>query len=290
MSEEEVKPDGEAPIDEGADDDALIGAVVSVGPDGKKMISVPESLVIGLRKENRTSKREIGRLTPIAARVTEVDEKLTAAQPIINAILTNPQLRAQALRGTMGQDAKDIAEQVDEDARATAEDLGLYLADGFTPDVSRGRKVLERMGGIAKRQTEETVRPLAGLTLNAQGEANVARVLASTRDDGTPYATPESIREAAQMIGPQLLANPQVANMLLTQAIGMDAMKGRTPKAVEEPVYLENSGSRRGRGRSEVIYSEEDRARHARMGITEADAKRATQQLSTGRAITFEGA
>jgi hypothetical protein len=287
MSEEEVvtPPPAEPEADE---DLELLGSSVTVGADGKRTINVPLDTVIGLRKSNRELGRKVKDLEPVAARVKEVDEKLTAAQPIINAILTNPQLRAQALRGTMGQDAKDIAEQVDEDAKAAAEDFGFYLADGYTPDVAKGRKVLQRMGGIAKRESEEATRPLASMTLSTQGEANVARVLAQTRDDGTPYATAESIREAAQMIGPQLLANPQVANMLLTQAIGMDAIKGRTPKAVEEPVYLERAGSRR--GRTEVVYTEEDRARHQRLGISEQDAKRAEQQLRTGRAITFEGA
>lgn len=264
-----------------AGDDDLIGAATTTTADGKKMVSVPLDTIVGLRKGNRELSRKVKELEPLAGRVKEVDERLEQASPIINAVLNNPTLRAQAIKASQGtrQTAEHVEQPNDDpDAAALAEEYGFYLADGVTPDVARGQRVLARIAGTARRIAEDTMRPLAGMTLSQQAEQNINRALAMVDDEGVPLATAESIREVQKLLPAHLLSNPQVVDMVINQAIGLDRRMRRTPKAVDEPLYLASAG---GRMRQAPAITAEERARIARLGISEKDYLASAQKLDT---------
>lgn len=285
------------PAADGDDTDDLLQALetgAQVDPkSGQKMVTVPLGTLVGLRKSNREGAKRIKELEPQAARVKEVDERLAQASPIIDAVLNNPKLRAEAIRQANGtRTSSESTEQPDDaDALAMAEDLGFYLADGVTPDAARGARVLARVSGRIQTATAEAVRPFAGLALGQQAETNLSRAMAMTDEDGVPLATAESIRETAKMLPSNLLANPQVVELVINNAIGLDRRMRRTPKAQDEPLYLASQGGRR--GQATTALTSEDRAFMQRHGISEKDYLRSTKNLEQGvsgrRGITLGG-
>ena len=274
------------PADGHEDADDLLNALevgAQVDPkSGQKMVTVPLGTLVGLRKGSRESAKRIKELEPLAARAKEVDERLQQASPIIEAVLSNPKLRAEAIRSAQGTRASsESTEQPDDaDAVAMAEDLGFYLADGVTPDAARGARVLARVAGKARAESAEAVRPFAGLALNQQADANLRQAVAMTDDEGTPLATPESIREVAKLLPPHLLANPQVVELVVNNAIGLDRRNRRTPKAPDEPLYMAAQNGRRAGGGT--VLTAEERAFMKRNGISEKDYLRSTQNLAQG--------
>ncbi|MBK7473542.1 MAG: hypothetical protein IPI73_25845 [Betaproteobacteria bacterium] len=285
------------PAADGDDTDDLLQALetgAQVDPkSGQKMVTVPLGTLVGLRKSNREGAKRIKELEPQAARVNEVNERLAQASPIIDAVLNNPKLRAEAIRQANGTRTSSDATEQPDDAEAVelAEEFGFYLADGVTPDAARGMRVLARMDKRAGRATAAAVQPFAGLALGQQAETNLARAMAMTDEDGVPLATPESIRETAKMLPANLLANPQVVELVINNAIGLDRRTRRTPKAQDEPLYLAAQGGRR--GASSTAITAEDRAFMQRHGITEKDYLRSTKNLEQGvsgrRGITLGG-
>lgn len=292
MSDEIVDPE----IGEDADIVAEVDELVK--PDSEKDRDKVKAALIATKRELRASKRENATLKPIADRAASIDERLTNAQPYIDAIVNNPQLKAAALRAVNGtRTSSDTTAQPDAtedpDASDFAEDMGMYLPDGQTPDVARARRALTRLDQRHGKQTDERIRPLAGVTLNTKANENLRGVYGAVDDDGVPLATPESIKEVVDLMQGQahLMANPQVVDMLLNQAIGLDRRKGRTPKAPDEPLYLAPPGGGR-RGGGDVLDADM-RAFAAKHGISEKDAVASVESLSRGvqtrKGVTFGG-
>jgi hypothetical protein len=287
MAEEEVVPGSEAAADE-ADDAELEASEIVTDDKGNKTVSL--STMLRYKKEAKANAKRIKELEPVAARVTDLEGKLESASPIINAILTNPKLKAEALRVASGKGTRPSGESTDQpeqddEAREHAEDYGMYLADGVTPDAARARRALNRIAGMTGRQTAEQLRPLAGVTLTREATQNLQLAMAQTDADGVPLATPESIKEVAQRLGTDgqhLLANPQVVEMIIDQAAGIDRRKGRTPKAQDEPLYLAPAGGRR---RSEPSVSAEERETAKRLGLDPKYLENAATKLATGKSM-----
>jgi hypothetical protein len=270
--------------DLGADPEVDAEAGAQAIDDGKGNKLVPLSALVSAKKALKAATKAVKDLEPMAARSREVDERLNRAQPIIDAIITNPKLRAEALR--IAQGTRTTADNVDvpttdddPDGAAIAEDLGFYLSDGQTPDIARARRVLGRLDARHGKQTDDRIRPLAGLTLNEKANSNIREVYNMTNAEGVPVATRESIQEVTKMLPPQLLANPDVTDLVVTLAVGMDHRKGRSPKPVEEPLYLERNGG--GRTRDAAISPEEKRTLE-RLGLTEKDYTASSKRLEAG--------
>lgn len=287
MSETEVVDTTETP-----DDDITAEVETLTQTPGEQQNARVKAALIAAKKGEKAAKKRIAELEPLAAGSAETTERLNTVQPIINAILSNPKLRAEALRianGTSTSHATTEQPDADEDpdAAAYAEDAGFFLGDNTTPDVARARRVLNRLDARHGRQTDERIRPLAGVTLGQKADANIKAAMAETDDDGTPMATEASIREVAAQLPPQLLADPKVIDLVLNSAIGIDRRKKRTPKAPEEPMYLAPSSGRR----AAPALSPEDRRALAAVGLTEEDMKKTTAKLEKagGRAITLGG-
>lgn len=268
-----------------ADDDAALVAEVEeltkspVEAQGDKV----KNALIQTKRELRTAQRRNKELEPVAARASEIDTRLGQAQPIINAILSNPKLKAEALRiaagtNTSSDRTNQPTEDDDPDASAYAEDAGFFLADGATPDVARARRVLTRLDARNSKQTAEAIRPLAGVTLESRADAHISSIQAMTDDNDVPYATRESIKESLAMVPKHMLSDPKVADLVLNNAIGIDRRKGRTPKPVEEPMYLDRNSGRRGPSGP----SQEEKRLAARLGISEKDYIESTKRLEQG--------
>lgn len=271
-------------------------AALAVDMGGNKM--VPLSALIAAKKEGKTHRDKVKELEPIAARAASIDERLTNAQPYIDALVNNPKLKAEALRavnGTRTSSETTLQPDANEDPDATdfAEDMGMYLPDGQTPDVARARRALTRLDQRHGKQTDERIRPLAGVTLNRQANDVLRGVYGATDDDGVPIATAESIKEVVDLMkeNPALLANPQVGDMVLNMAAGLDRRKGRTPKAPEEPLYLASPGG--GRHSNDGALDSEMRAFAKKFGIDEKEATSQVQNLERGvqsrKGVTFGG-
>jgi hypothetical protein len=289
MSEQDPTLDGDPTL--AIDHDVEAEASAAAVDDGKGNKMVPVSALISAKKALKAATKAVKELEPIAQRSREVDERLNRAQPVIDAIINNPKLRAEALRISQGTnataDTRAAADPDDDpDASAMAEEFGFYRADGVTPDVERGRRILSRLDTRHGKQTDDRIRPLAGLTLNQKANENLRDAAQMTDPDGTPLATRESIDEVAKQLPAHLLANPQVLDLVINSAIGLDRRKGRTPKPVEEPLYFERQGSRR---RAEPVVSAQEKATLERLGLTEADYKKSGERLeqSRGRSIVL---
>lgn len=242
-----------------------------------------KNALIAAKRELRDARRELKDVKPIADRAKEIDEKLTAASPIIAAVQNNPKLLAEALRAANGtRPSGDTVVQPENDAEAAAEaeDRGWFLADGFTPDAARGRRSLDRQSNIVKRHVEELMRPLAGTVIGSRAEQNVQRALQQVDDDGVPLATRESILEAVKQLGPQgpaLLANPEVVDHVVTVAMGLDRRLKRTPRSsVEDPIFLDRASARRS---AAAVLDDRLKTALERQGVTEKDATATMKRL-----------
>lgn len=274
--EEQAAADAAAPDD--SDDAAeLVNLAVDDGKGGKV---VPLSALIGSKKEMKALRARVKELEPIAADVTRVKGQLAQAQPIIDAVVGNPKLMAEAVRlaGGTRQTSETVEQPTDDaDAAAMAEELGFYLTDGVTPDAARGRRVLSRLDQRHGRQTDERLRPLASVTLGDRAERLIARAIKETDKDGVPIASEESIREVASKIPTHMLSNPEIIDVVLDNAAGKDRRQGRTPKAQDEPIYLESAGGRRHREAAVTI----DKDILARVGLTEDDIKATDKKIAS---------
>ncbi len=290
MAESELQdpPDPNAPpADDTVDTEA---AALAVDMGGNKM--VPLSALIAAKKDGKAARDRVKELEPIAARVTEVGGRLDAVQPMIDALTNSPKLRAEAMRIAGGtRTTSDTVDQPDDaDLTAFAEDSGWYLADGVTPDAARAGRVLSRLDARHNKQTDDRIRPLAGITLNQKAQANMTEAFNAVDQDGTPWATRESIADVAKQLPQQYLADPAVVDLVLNSAIGMDRRKGRTPKPLDEPLYLERQGG--GGARREAPLSQMERRHLEASGISEKDYRASTSKLeqavSSRRGIEFK--
>lgn len=276
--EEQAAADAAAGTNDETDDAAeLVNLAVDDGRGGKV---VPLSALIGSKKEMKALRARVKELEPVAADVTRVKGQLAQAQPIIDAVVGNPKLMAEAVRlAGGGAPSRASTAQPMDDAEAVghAEDMGWYLSDGVTPDAARGRRVLERQSKAIRQIAEEVVRPYAGVTLGDRAERLIAAAIKETDKDGVPIASEESIREVASRIPTHMLSNKDIIDVVLDNAAGKDRRQGRTPKAQDEPLYLESAGSRRHREPAVTI----DKDILARVGLTEDDIKATDKKIAS---------
>lgn len=280
MSEEEIVDPAAVTPDE-AETEA---SALAVDMGGNKM--VPLSALIAAKREGKGHRDRVKELEPQIAEAQKIGARLDAAQPIIDALTKDPTLRAQALRISQGgtRTSATGTEQPDEtqdpDAAAFAELNQFYMPDGMTLDVARARRGLELLDRRSGRQTDERIAPLAGVTLSARANENIRAAMNATDNDGTPWATRESIEEVVRELPRNMLADPKVADVILNTAIGVDRRKGRTPKPIDEPLFLDrNSGG--GRQREAPLSAMERRHLEA-SGISEKDYRASSAKLEQG--------
>lgn len=284
MSEPEV-------VDTSAEtDDAAIETEVAelIATPAEQQQDKVKNALIASKREQRASARRLKELEPIAANEKLLRQQVESVQPVINAILADPKLRAEAMRianGGATRTTADTTEQPtdDQEASAFAENVfGFYLGDGVTPDVARARRAMDLMDRRTGRQTDDRIRPLAGVTLGQKADANLREAIDRVDADGVPWASAESIREVADQLPSELKASRDVVKLLLNAAVGIDKEKGRTPKAPAEPLYVASSGG--GRRESAGSISSEERKILSRLGLNEKDYKESSARLEDNAA------
>lgn len=280
MPNEVLEEEGKKPED--AEDQELETELASAAiDDGKGNKMVPLSALAGSKKEARALAKKVKELEAQGVKFKDIETRLNNAQPIIDAIVSDPKMLARAKQIASGvKPTGDRVEQPDvhddPDAVALAETMDLYTKEGQL-DVVRARKMLELVDKRSGRVATETMRPFAGMALNQRAETNLTRISAMTDDDGVPWATSESIREVAKMLPEQLLADPNVSELVLNSAIGIDRRKGRTPKAPDEVLHLESVGGRRRVDDTERTQEEKQYA--LKSGLTEKDLTATAERL-----------
>lgn len=283
MTEPNVDPNAEPTPDPNAAEEAELTAEVSAlaVDDGKGNKMVPLSALMGTKKELRALNKRVKDLEPVAARVTDVDARLAKVAPIINAVLTDPAIAAAVTKKTNPSAATTDQPTDDPDARELAETYGWYT-DAGELDIARGQRAIKVQERISERSAGKVVAPFANVTVGSAAEQNLRAAISATDDNGTPLASEESIRELASALPAHLLANPEVMNLVVNNAIGVDRRKGRTPKAAEEPLVLDTVGGRRGAG--QPVLTGDERARLTRLGLTEKEYMESVKKLEDGAA------
>ena len=269
------------------DPDEIAELASEIHEDDKGNKTVSLGTMLKYKREAKALGKKVHDLEPLAAQQESLRLRLDQAQPFIDALAGDPKLRAVAIARTRpsGEHTTQPADDTDATQWATDNDLWTQNAQGESVlDIARSRRQLDFMDQRNRRQTVETVRPYAELTVSQRADSNIDAALRETDPDGLPLATAESIHESADMLGAQgrhLLANPRVVELLVNNAIGLDRRKHRTPTASEEPLYLASTG---GRGAREPAISAEEKAQALRLGLTEKDLTHAAAKLATGRA------
>src|SRR5689334_22392483 len=126
MSDEVVtKP--EEPTEPNDDAEIVEEVKQIVGNEPKTQHERVEAALIAAKRELRAANRKVKELEPVAASAKEIGGQLERAQPIINAVLTNPKLLAEAARIAKGTRTSNDGtvqptQDDDPDAAAYAED------------------------------------------------------------------------------------------------------------------------------------------------------------------------
>jgi hypothetical protein len=292
MAEEVAVPAAEDLPNADPEADAEAAALATADANGNK--TVPLSALIGVKRANKELEKRIKALEPVAARVTDVEGRLERASPIIEAVINNPKLRAAAMAKTRPSGEYTEQPEDDPDAKewATENDLWTQDADGKSVlDIARAQRQLAIADRRMRRQNEATNRPLAEMVMGSRVDANIQEMYSAKDDDGVPYATQESLNEAISMLGVdgrRLLADPRVKDLILTNAAGIDHRKGRTPKAQEEPLYLETAG---GRGRRQAGLDPDERKFLDKTGMDEKHYRATVEKMANakpGKGIRLE--
>lgn len=289
MSEELDKVD-DAPVPDTGKPEAdeeeseLLSLAVDDGKGGKM---VPLSALVGAKQKLRDATKRVKELEPVAQRVTEIEGRLEKAAPYINAMLTDPAIAAAVTRKTNPSAAKTEQPENDPDATEYADAMRWYTDNGEL-DVARAQRAIKVQERIAERTSTRVVQPFANVTVGSAADRNLQYAMGLKDNDGVPLATEESIREVASVLPAHLLANPEVMDLVINNAIGVDRRKGRTPKAPEEPLLLDSVGGRR---RTEPAITSEERARLQRLGLDEkrygALSGKLEQAAASRKAITL---
>jgi hypothetical protein len=275
--------DPNAPPADPPDDEGIIESV-KVGD--QQMAPIAE--VIRYRKEARAAKRENEAMRSQLENARVIGERLQQAQPLLERLQQmTPQQREALSSGRMASPAGTPQAEDDVEARELAEDYGLISHDGSL-DVARARKILSKNEERIRRGVESLVAPIRQNSAQQQASSLRQQAEAVTDNAGMPLATRESIREAYDMLPPELAAQPNVAMVALGTAMLIDRMRNRAPKAVQEyadPIYSEPAaGRRQGAG-----ITAEDRALATKVGLTDKDLTSAVNALKQGgRGVRME--
>jgi hypothetical protein len=216
----------------------------------------------------------------------QVEQQIAEIQPYVQAIRDNPELIDQINRGTRPSRSTPQPED-DQEARDTAEDLGLYTADNRL-DIARARRILDRAVSNAEKKLEGRLRRTEQTTVQAQADVMRQRLYTLKDKDGvTPMASRESMDEMLKVLPAELVAQPNVAFFVALAAAGFDKYNGRRPQVVEpedfgDPLHTEPTGRR-----SVGIHPELQQIGRG-LGLTDADLKSAAARPASRRGIPLE--
>jgi hypothetical protein len=172
-----------------------------------------------------------------------------------------------------------------------AETLGLYDTQG-QPDIQAAERVARFTGHVAEQQVRRYVQPLA--QSQAQQQASVVRE-GMAQHAATVGIGAEVVEQVASLIPDELLVQPNVAQLVLAVAGGLERMRGGTQGAQQPqqrpqpgrpaPLFTEPAGGRRP---APQTLSEPFRNVLANAGVTDKDLEGTLRNWKPGVPITLE--
>lgn len=156
-------------------------------------------------------------------------------------------------RATVGRATRSAApadnDYTDDELTGFAITRGYYDKDN-QPDLKRAQDELDIMAAIADRRAQKAVGPVAAGSARDRARLNAERAVQHKFADGEPIADEKYINAAFEALPDELKADPNVSNMLLVLAAGLETLdarrEGRGGRR-REPVFREG-----GRGRVET--------------------------------------
>lgn len=272
--EQDPEPDPkthEADPTGGHEEEAVV--VAQKGADGKTDV-VP--LAAHLEQRGKAEKR--GEAKARLEMQKEIDEAKAIKQsleqygPILQRIQQDPSILERARQPQKTE--RDV------EAEEVAEDLGLIAADGSL-DVNRARRYLDRQDQRNGKLVDQRVAPVANATASQIANGHRLALKSRRHEDGRPVASAESIDAVANVLPPELVANPNVAQIMELIAIGLDQKTGRTPKAPVARMYDEpwlSEGAGRGPG-SRSVLTDEDKRFAKNLGLDEKTYAKQVEDL-----------
>ena len=267
-----------------ADDD--VPEAVEVTPGGEKM--VPLSALISARQE-------IKQLKPLAKKATESEAELNQLRPYAEFVKANQQLLQPQIQPPVQQSTEPDPELVD-----FARTIELYDPATGQPDTKRASKILERTNKQAAVIAQQAIAPLQDQSNESRAVTNLNTVLASKDAHGQPI-TSETVTAVmgqlaqglmrqghqnprAEML--RLLADPQVAELIIDKSYRLQSANGRPAQLVPKPgpaLEVETAG-----GSERVNLSEHSKRLMRDAGISEKDAVESAKRYKPGRSNVLE--
>jgi hypothetical protein len=231
-----------------ADDGEPEGTIVN--PGGEKL--VPLGALAGTREKLRAEKEarekveaEVATLREQTKDIEQIKAAWQAAQPVIQ----------QARQAAQQQQPKPQGPLSDQDAIEYAKDLDLYKADG-TPDTARAQRLAARQEALAAKSAQQYVQPLQQQNAQTQSAANFQAV-ASWKDAAGVQPDPAILKEVWSNMPPEMTAQPNIARVMFSVAMGEMMIRGKykTPVTPPPPV-LETASLGGGTARTELTSHE----------------------------------
>lgn len=279
-----TNPGGEAaPVEEPEPEQVVeetVAAAEITDGKGRKTTMVPLPELLDERKERRAATEEANRLRQ------ELDVARRHGADI-------DALRAQIQALT--PKASAVPAVTDADAEATAMRYGIYDIEG-KPDLKAGRAIFAdqntRIDSRAKEIAQAEMKPIREMTIKQQ--ANYLKQGAIQKVTAEKLCLPETLQEVLNNMSDEQVANADVVNVAITMAAGVDAMRGRSPRAavqavvrqeLPEPLHTEAS-SRRSLTPGPLSDIEKRAAKVA--GMDDTQWKEHTKNYEHGKPVRLE--
>lgn len=282
--EQVLEPGGDPNVPAEEDEDELIQSVK--GADGSDVVPVGD--VIRFRKQARELKKANAELTSRIAWATGVEARLNEVTPTIELIRQHPGIVQAVQQGTRPSGTQTIQPEDDQEAREWAEDYGLITSTGEL-DIARARRQLTRMDERGRRMVEAATAPMRQSSAQQVSVHHRQQAKAVTLDDGTKFASDESIDQAFSMLPAELTADPKVAAIIPLIAAGIDRARGKSVRVAPrqdygDPLFTEAPAGRRG----PAPLNAEVQKLLEKTGVSEKEFRATESKYVPGRAVRLE--
>jgi hypothetical protein len=181
--------------------------------------------------------------------------QLDPLMPEFNEFLQQRQNRQQATVDRARQSAGGSDDYTADELEGYAITRGYYKDDGVTADTGRAQKELDIVSGITRRQTRREIEPVRQNTTRDRAQANRDKARGQNFVDGQPVADQKYIDAAFNALSDEYLADPQVAQITMLVAVGLQALDerksgtarrgGAAPRQRSgEPMHIERGAGR----------------------------------------------
>jgi hypothetical protein len=284
------------PADEGT-------ALIPAAPDTPADAETPEPepakpvrLVDELRAE-RQYRREAQQ------KLAEYEQRMKAAEPLLEAVLTNPDILAQITQQQTGRAPAPPQGEPEMQFPAQvlaefAQDMGLYDTRGQL-DLKTAGRVLTRQRAeaqaaaryAAEQVVQQHVAPVQQSLAQQQAASYVQQLAAFGETQGVPA---ERTLQVASALPPEMLLQENVGTLVLAVAAGLVTLGSRSAQPAqrtaqpqdEPPVFTERAGGR-APGAASTLAAPFAKVLHDR-GLTDGDITKTLKHYRSGVPIQLE--